>query len=81
MSEDVGRDVSRDAATPAASPIPGVRWGRIQRHDDERGSFRELWRSAAFADVDPADGGRREGQPLEFLQSNLSTSALGGVRI
>ena len=28
------------------STIPGVVYGSIERHADERGSFRELWRSS-----------------------------------
>jgi dTDP-4-dehydrorhamnose 3,5-epimerase len=49
------------------SELPGVRYGAIERHADERGSFRELWRAAAF----PAQG---------FVQANLSTSAAGVLR-
>jgi dTDP-4-dehydrorhamnose 3,5-epimerase len=48
------------------SPIPGVVWGTVVRHEDERGSFRELWRDAA-------DDGR-------FVQANVSTSARGVLR-
>ena len=47
------------------SRLPGVRYGAVARHVDDRGSFRELWR----ADV---------GQP--FVQANLSTSAPGVLR-
>jgi dTDP-4-dehydrorhamnose 3,5-epimerase len=61
------------------SPIPGVRWGTIARHADERGSFRELWRAGAFADLDPAAAGGGAG-PLRFTQSNLSISAAGVLR-
>ena len=50
-----------------ASALPGVSYGSIDRHADERGSFRELWRAAAFQD-------RR------FVQANLSTSAAGVLR-
>jgi dTDP-4-dehydrorhamnose 3,5-epimerase len=49
------------------SALPGVEYGRIERHVDERGSFRELWR-------DEATGGER------FVQANLSTSAQGVLR-
>src|SRR3954471_12858944 len=49
------------------SALPGVKYGRIERHADERGSFRELWR-------DEAAGGER------FVQANLSTSAQGVLR-
>lgn len=47
-------------------PLDGVTWGRIERHGDERGSFRELWRRGTLD------------QP--FVQANLSTSAAGVLR-
>jgi dTDP-4-dehydrorhamnose 3,5-epimerase len=50
-----------------ASALPGVRYGAIARHGDERGSFRELWRADEF----PGAG---------FVQANLSTSAAGVLR-
>ena len=49
-----------------ASPIPGVTWGAVERHGDERGSFRELWRHSHL--------------PEPFVQVNLSTSAQGVLR-
>jgi dTDP-4-dehydrorhamnose 3,5-epimerase len=49
------------------SKLPGVMYGRIARHGDERGSFRELWREPSFP-------GER------FVQANLSTSAPGVLR-
>ncbi len=49
------------------SALPGVRYGAIVRHADERGSFRELWRAAEFPDAG-------------FVQANLSTSAAGVLR-
>jgi dTDP-4-dehydrorhamnose 3,5-epimerase len=57
------------------SAIPGVRWGAVARHADERGSFRELWRAGWFAD--PAGTGAPE---PPFVQANLSTSAAGVLR-
>ena len=51
----------------ARSALPGVRYGAIARHADERGSFRELWRAGEF----PGD---------PFVQANLSTSAAGVLR-
>jgi dTDP-4-dehydrorhamnose 3,5-epimerase len=47
------------------SGLPGVRYGAVARHVDDRGSFRELWRS--------------EGGP-PFVQANLSVSAQGVLR-
>ena len=67
----------RPAATAAPSPIAGVAWGCAARHDDPRGSFRELWRASAFGALDPALAGR----PLPaFTQANLSTSLPGVLR-
>jgi dTDP-4-dehydrorhamnose 3,5-epimerase len=51
----------------APSTLVGVHYGAIERHADERGAFRELWRESAFPD-------RR------FVQANLSTSASGVLR-
>ena len=65
----------RDPAAP--SPLPGVRWGQITRHLDERGSFRELWRAAAFGPLDAAATGL---PGAAFIQANLSTSAAGVLR-
>jgi dTDP-4-dehydrorhamnose 3,5-epimerase len=49
------------------SSLPGVKYGAIVRHADQRGSFRELWRAGDFPD-----------EP--FVQANLSTSAAGVLR-
>jgi dTDP-4-dehydrorhamnose 3,5-epimerase len=49
------------------STLPGVRYGAIVRHADQRGSFRELWRAGDFPDE-------------AFVQANLSTSAAGVLR-
>ncbi len=66
--------------TSAASPIPGVEWGSVIRHEDARGSFRELWRAAAFENVEPALAGRAPDAGVRFTQSNLSVSAAGVLR-
>jgi dTDP-4-dehydrorhamnose 3,5-epimerase len=55
-----------------------VAWGRIVRHADERGSFRELWRAREFAHLTPDLTGA-VGTPA-FVQSNLSVSAQGVLR-
>ena len=57
MSDDAGGE---------QGVLDGVHWGRIDRHGDERGSFRELWRRS------------RLDEP--FVQANLSTSAAGVLR-
>ncbi len=59
----------------AGSTIPGVRWGAVARHADERGSFRELWRDGWFPDLEEIDG-----RGSRFRQANLSTSAAGVLR-
>jgi len=59
------------------SPIPGVAWGSVARHDDARGSFRELWRASVFGRLDPSVAGR---PGAAFVQANLSTSAPGVLR-
>lgn len=65
----------------ASSALPGVGWGRIERHADARGSFREIWRAEAFADLSAAAGGQVDaGDRLAFVQANLSTSAAGVLR-
>jgi dTDP-4-dehydrorhamnose 3,5-epimerase len=52
--------------SPDVAVIPGVGWGTVERHADERGSFRELWRSSRLPEL--------------FVQVNLSTSAPGVLR-
>ena len=64
---------------PSASPIPGVAWSSLVRHEDERGSFRELWRARALDALDPALAGISRGSAT-FVQSNLSVSAQGVLR-
>ncbi len=48
------------------SRLPGVAWGAVERHADERGAFRELWRHSVL--------------PEPFVQANVSTSAQGVLR-
>lgn len=62
------------------SALPGVRWGSLVRHADDRGSFRELWRAEAFGSLDPGLAGQAAGSPVRFVQSNLSVSAAGVLR-
>ena len=52
----------------APSILPGVRYGAVARHADDRGSFRELWRAGTIEAEAP------------FVQVNLSTSASGVLR-
>jgi dTDP-4-dehydrorhamnose 3,5-epimerase len=57
-----------ELARPPSS-LSGVSYGAVARHADERGAFRELWRTSTSA---ASDG--------EFVQANLSTSAPGVLR-
>jgi dTDP-4-dehydrorhamnose 3,5-epimerase len=63
-----------------ASSIRGVRFGSVERHADERGSFREIWRADTFGAIDPALAGAASGTEPRFVQANLSTSASGVLR-
>jgi dTDP-4-dehydrorhamnose 3,5-epimerase len=63
-----------------ASSIRGVRFGSVERHADERGSFREIWRADTFGAIDPALAGADPGTEPGFVQANLSTSAAGVLR-
>jgi dTDP-4-dehydrorhamnose 3,5-epimerase len=60
--------------------LPGVTWGTLVRHADDRGSFRELWRAQGFDSLDPAFAGLAPGSPVRFVQSNLSVSGQGVLR-
>jgi dTDP-4-dehydrorhamnose 3,5-epimerase len=62
------------------SALDGVRLGRLQRHADTRGSFRELWRESAFQRLSPEETGAAPGSAPRFVQANLSTSAAGVLR-
>jgi dTDP-4-dehydrorhamnose 3,5-epimerase len=64
----------------ASSALPGVRFGRVVRHEDERGSFRELWREGSIGRLDPGEAGAPPGSDVRFVQCNLSTSAPGVLR-
>ena len=68
-----------DLARPP-STLPGVRYGAIARHGDDRGAFRELWRASAFPALTPSDTGAPAGSEPRFVQSNLSSSVAGVLR-
>lgn len=63
-----------------SSALPGVRYGAIERHADERGAFREVWREDAFGSIDPAAAGAAPDSMPRFVQANLSTSTAGVLR-
>lgn len=77
---------SRGEATrgTGGSALPGVRWGRVVRHADDRGAFREMWRRSLFGDLEPAATGPTAdvaaGREPRFVQANLSDSAPGVLR-
>ncbi len=65
------------------SPLSGVRFGAIARHEDARGTFRELWRAPEPSDpgtpASPASpASAAPARP--FVQANLSTSGAGVLR-
>ena len=68
-----------DSLARPASVLPGVRYGALARHADERGAFRELWRADVW-NLDPADTGAVPGTQPAFVQANLSSSAAGVLR-
>jgi dTDP-4-dehydrorhamnose 3,5-epimerase len=61
------------SGTRPASLLPGVRYGALERHADERGSFRELWRARETRAAGDTNA-------PEFVQANFSTSAPGVLR-
>jgi len=69
------------------SALPGVRYGAVARHADDRGAFRELWRASHFGTIAPTDVRTAppdaeavpEAAP-SFVQANLSSSASGVLR-
>jgi dTDP-4-dehydrorhamnose 3,5-epimerase len=62
------------------SKLPGVRFGKVTRHADERGAFRELWRASSFGALRPEETGSPAGAEPRFVQANLSSSAAGVLR-
>jgi dTDP-4-dehydrorhamnose 3,5-epimerase len=64
----------------ATSTLRGVRYGRVVRHADSRGSFRELWRASTFPELTPDETGAPAATEPRFVQANLSTSAPGVLR-
>lgn len=58
------------------SALPGVRYGAVARHADDRGTFRELWRAGTVSAA--ALGPDRAAAP--FVQANLSASSPGVLR-
>jgi dTDP-4-dehydrorhamnose 3,5-epimerase len=66
--------------TRPPSTLPGVRYGAIARHGDDRGAFRELWRASAFPALTPTDTGAPAHSEPRFVQANLSSSMAGVLR-
>lgn len=60
--------------------IDGVRYATVERHADERGAFRELWRESTIGRIDPGHAGAPAGGHPRFVQANLSSSSTGVVR-
>lgn len=66
--------------TDRPSALEGVRFGAMTRHEDSRGSFRELWRASLFPTLSAIETGAPAGSQPRFVQANLSTSAKGVLR-
>jgi dTDP-4-dehydrorhamnose 3,5-epimerase len=62
------------------SSLPGVRFGAVTRHADDRGAFRELWRASSFGALTADETGTPRGVEPRFVQANLSSSAAGVLR-
>ncbi len=62
------------------SLLPGVRYGAVVRHADDRGALREIWRATDETALDPADTGSPPGVAPAYVQANLSTSVAGVLR-
>ena len=62
------------------STLAGVRYGAIARFSDERGSFRELWKTSLTGPIAAGEAGSPPGVEPRFVQANLSTSAAGVLR-
>jgi dTDP-4-dehydrorhamnose 3,5-epimerase len=62
------------------SRLPGVRYGRVTRHADERGAMREIWRASQAAELDPALTGDPPDARPAYVQANLSSSRAGVLR-
>lgn len=63
-----------------ASSLAGVRFGRLVRHADSRGAFREVWRASAFPALTTDETGAPTGTTPGFVQANVSSSAAGVLR-
>ena len=63
-----------------ASALPGVQYGRITRHGDDRGAFREIWRASLADDLTPEATGDQPGSRPAYVQANLSSSNAGVLR-
>ncbi len=62
------------------SRLPGVRYGAVERHGDQRGAFREIWREDVGDPIDPTEAGAPPGIQPRFVQANLSSSTAGVLR-
>jgi len=69
------------------SVLPGVRYGAVARHADDRGAFRELWRASHFGAIAaaevrtaPSDVETAQEAAPSFVQANVSSSASGVLR-
>ena len=59
------------------SRLAGVRYGKVNRIADSRGSFAEIWRASNLGEISERDAGLPDPR---FVQANLSRSAQGVLR-
>jgi dTDP-4-dehydrorhamnose 3,5-epimerase len=69
-----------DAADAPTSSLPGVRFGRLTRHADDRGAMREIWRASMAAELTADETGDEPGTRPAYVQANLSSSNRGVLR-
>jgi dTDP-4-dehydrorhamnose 3,5-epimerase len=64
----------------SGSRLPGVRYGRLTRHADDRGAMREIWRASMAAELTAEETGDAPGSVPAYVQANLSSSHAGVLR-
>jgi dTDP-4-dehydrorhamnose 3,5-epimerase len=60
--------------------LPGVRYGALTRHADDRGAMRELWRASMAGELTAEETGTPPGSTPAYVQANLSSSRAGVLR-
>jgi dTDP-4-dehydrorhamnose 3,5-epimerase len=66
--------------TDTSSSLPGVRYGAVTRHADDRGAMREIWRASMAGELSRDDTGSPPDVTPAYVQANLSSSRAGVLR-